>query len=140
MMRGGTVLCFLLFLSALYYPSSVESREQLYDSRFLGISYEYAGYVMPEADSLVERVPPRGAGAYFTYGHPGVRFPRLRAGVGWEPERPLYASVGLEIPLVERFNPAAGRSFGLFLLSDVSFGFWQESRVTLEPKLSDSGR
>ncbi|MFO8042938.1 MAG: hypothetical protein R6U25_07040 [Alkalispirochaeta sp.] len=122
--------------SAALSPRLYGETEEPYDSRFLGVSYEYYSYLNLDQDSDGEgRFSPRRAGATFTYGFPGLRMPRVRVGVGWEPERPLYISTGVEIPLFERFSRANGRNFGIFLLGDVVAGIPREPRVTGEATL-----
>lgn len=116
-------------------PMSLDASERLYDSRFLGISYHYQSFLDTDGDTFSEQLSPRGAGMTFTYGFPGVRMPRVRAGVGWEPQQPLYTAVGLEVPLFERFSDANARAIGLFILSDVAFGFWDRPRVSVDAKL-----
>ena len=109
--------------------------EDLYDSRFLGVSYHYQSFIDSGEDTFAERLSPRAAGATFTYGFPGFRFARVRAGLGWEPEQPMYTALGVEVPLFERFNPANARGVGLFVLSDVVYGFPGEPRLSLDTKL-----
>ena len=117
-------------------PLLFTETEEPYDSRFLGVSYEYYSFLDVEDNiGFGERFAPRRAGATFTYGFAGVRLPRLRVGVGWEPKRPLYISAGVEIPILERFSHAGGRSVGLFVLGDVVAGFPRKSRLTAEATL-----
>lgn len=117
-------------------PVLFNETEEPYDSRFLGVSYEYYSFVSLDEDTdLSRRFSPRRAGATFTYGFPGVRLPRVRLGAGWEPDRPLYVSTGVEVPLFERFSHAGGRSFGLFVLADLVAAFPREPRITGEATL-----
>ncbi len=104
------------------------SHDTLYDSPFIGIAYTYSAY-------FSDRFSTARAGATFTYGPPGWRLLRLRASLGWEPERPLFAGAGIEVPVFERFNRARGRSIGLFVLSDLSYGFWNGHRLTADAGL-----
>ena len=124
-----------MFVLLIATPVAADASEDLYESRFLGVSYHYQSFIDTDRDSFAEQFSPRGAGGTFTYGFPGVRLPRLRAGVGWEPEQPMYAAVGLEVPLFERFNVANARGVGLFVLSDVVYGFWDTPRVSVDTKL-----
>lgn len=119
-----------------FEPLLFTETEEPYDSRFLGVSYEYYSFVNLKDDiGFGERFAPRRAGATFTYGFAGLRLPRVRVGVGWEPKRPLYISGGVEVPIFERFSHAGGRSAGLFLLGDVVAGIPREFRLTAEATL-----
>ncbi|MFP3960199.1 MAG: hypothetical protein ACLFUX_08535 [Spirochaetaceae bacterium] len=112
------------------------SAEDRYESHFLGVSYEYYSFLDLDDDiEFFNRFSPRRAGAAFTYGFPGVRRPRVRVGAGWEPERPVYLSAGLEVPIFERFTYADGRSVGLFLIGDVVASFPREPRLTAEASI-----
>jgi len=53
-----------------------------------------------------------------TYGPPGTRPVRFRAGIGWFPRGPFRVIAGVEIPLYERLNRAMARGFGIYLLGD----------------------
>ncbi|MFP4644699.1 MAG: hypothetical protein ACLFM0_10120 [Spirochaetales bacterium] len=135
LIRNSAFACIAGIVLSIAVSQPASASEDLYDSRFLGVSYHFQGYIDSNEGAFSERLSPRGAGMTFTYGFPGVRLPRVRAGIGWEPQQPVYTAVGLEVPLFERFNAANARGVGVFILSDVVLGFPEDPRVSVDTKL-----
>ncbi len=133
--RNTAIAGILALVLLIAVPVAADDSEDIYDSSFLGISYHYQSFLDTDEDTFIDGLSPRGAGGTFTYGFPGFRFARVRAGVGWEPEQPLYTALGVEVPLFERFNRANARAVGLFVLSDLVFGFPNEPRISVDTKL-----
>lgn len=121
-MKRTTVLLILVFLGASWVGAA---------SVFVGFGTE-SNWELLSVDAyqpsdrdlvLFDDVYLRYITQSVTIGVPAVPWIRGRAGVGFFFERPVSASLGLEVPIVERFNSFGMRGFGVYLFSDARIFF-----------------
>ncbi len=113
------ILCFVILLSSIADTLAAES-SQREENIFMGINWEFSMSI-PEGD--VDSLNSEAVSLVFTLGHRDYfrGFPvRLRAGIGWYPEKPFRFAVGTEFALYEVLNRAKARMFGIYLVSDVT--------------------